>query len=50
MAGALTSNKMQILAAETNTLADDLLLLRYVAQRAGVAGRAVGRAAGRDLR
>jgi [protein-PII] uridylyltransferase len=30
MAGALTSNKMQILAAETNTLADDLLLLRYV--------------------
>ena len=31
MAGALTSNKMQILAAETNTLVDDLLLLRYVA-------------------
>jgi [protein-PII] uridylyltransferase len=31
MAGALTSNKMQILAAETNTLADGLLLLRYVA-------------------
>lgn len=31
MAGALTSNKMQILAAETNTLADNLLLLRYVA-------------------
>jgi [protein-PII] uridylyltransferase len=30
MAGALTGNKMQILAAETNTLADDLLLLRYV--------------------
>jgi [protein-PII] uridylyltransferase len=30
MAGVLTSNKMQILAAETNTLADDLLLLRYV--------------------
>ena len=31
MAGALTSNKMQILSAETNTLADGLLLLRYVA-------------------
>ena len=31
MAGALTSNKQQILAAETNTLADGLLLLRYVA-------------------
>jgi [protein-PII] uridylyltransferase len=31
MAGALTGNKMQILAAETNTLADGLLLLRYVA-------------------
>jgi [protein-PII] uridylyltransferase len=31
MAGALTSNKMQILAAETNTLADGLLLMRYVA-------------------
>ena len=31
MAGALTSNKMQILAAETNMLADGLLLLRYVA-------------------
>jgi [protein-PII] uridylyltransferase len=31
MAGALTSNKLQILAAETNTLADGLLLLRYVA-------------------
>jgi [protein-PII] uridylyltransferase len=30
MAGVLTSNKMQILAAETNTLADDLLLLRYL--------------------
>ncbi len=31
MAGALTSKNMQILAAETNTLADGLLLLRYVA-------------------
>lgn len=31
MAGALTSKNMQILAAETNTMADDLLLLRYVA-------------------
>jgi [protein-PII] uridylyltransferase len=31
MAGALTSNRMQILAAETNTLAGGLLLLRYVA-------------------
>jgi [protein-PII] uridylyltransferase len=31
MAGALTSNKMQILAAETNMLADGLLLVRYVA-------------------
>src|SRR3954451_6296126 len=31
MAGALTSKNMQIMAAETNTLADDLLLLRYVA-------------------
>jgi [protein-PII] uridylyltransferase len=31
MAGALTSNKMQILAAETNTLADGLQLMRYVA-------------------
>ena len=31
MAGALTSNKMQILSAETNMLADGLLLLRYVA-------------------
>jgi [protein-PII] uridylyltransferase len=31
MAGALSSSKMQILAAETNTLADGLLLLRYVA-------------------
>jgi [protein-PII] uridylyltransferase len=31
MAGALTSNNMQILAADTNTLPDDLLLLRYVA-------------------
>jgi [protein-PII] uridylyltransferase len=30
MAGALTSNKQQILAAETNALADGLLLLRYV--------------------
>jgi [protein-PII] uridylyltransferase len=30
MAGVLTSNKMQILAAETNSLADGLLLLRYV--------------------
>jgi [protein-PII] uridylyltransferase len=31
MAGALTSNKMQIMAADTNTLPDGLLLLRYVA-------------------
>jgi [protein-PII] uridylyltransferase len=31
MAGALTAKNMQILSAETNTLADDLLLLRYVA-------------------
>jgi [protein-PII] uridylyltransferase len=31
MAGALTSNRLQILAAETNTLADGLILLRYVA-------------------
>jgi [protein-PII] uridylyltransferase len=31
MAGALTAKNLQILAAETNTLADDLLLLRYVA-------------------
>jgi [protein-PII] uridylyltransferase len=31
MAGALTSNKLQILAAETNTLADGLQLMRYVA-------------------
>jgi [protein-PII] uridylyltransferase len=31
MAGALTSNRQQILAAETNMLADGLLLLRYVA-------------------
>jgi [protein-PII] uridylyltransferase len=31
MAGALTSNRMQILAADTNTLPDGLLLLRYVA-------------------
>jgi [protein-PII] uridylyltransferase len=31
MAGALSSKNMQILAAETNILADDLLLLRYVA-------------------
>jgi [protein-PII] uridylyltransferase len=31
MAGALTSKNMQILAAETNVLADGLLLLRYVA-------------------
>jgi [protein-PII] uridylyltransferase len=31
MAGALTSHGMQILSAETNTLADDLLLLYYVA-------------------
>ena len=31
MAGALTSNKMQILAAETNMLADGLMLMRYVA-------------------
>ena len=32
MAGALTGKRMQILAAETNTLSGDLLLLRYVAQ------------------
>jgi [protein-PII] uridylyltransferase len=31
MAGALTSNKMQILAAETNLLADGMVLMRYVA-------------------
>jgi [protein-PII] uridylyltransferase len=31
MAGALTSNKMQILAAETNMLADGMVLMRYVA-------------------
>jgi [protein-PII] uridylyltransferase len=31
MAGALSSKSLQILAAETNTLADGLLLLRYVA-------------------
>lgn len=31
MAGALTSNRMQILAAETNMLADGLMLIRYVA-------------------
>jgi [protein-PII] uridylyltransferase len=31
MAGALTSNRQQILAADTNVLADGLLLLRYVA-------------------
>jgi len=31
MAGALTGQRMQILAAETNTLAGELLLLRYVA-------------------
>jgi [protein-PII] uridylyltransferase len=31
MAGALTSNKQQILAAETDSLADGLVLLRYVA-------------------
>jgi [protein-PII] uridylyltransferase len=31
MAGALTGRRMQILSAETNTLANDLLLLRYVA-------------------
>jgi [protein-PII] uridylyltransferase len=30
MAGALTSNKQQILAAETDILADGMLLLRYV--------------------
>ena len=30
MAGALTAKNMQILSAETNTLAGDLLLLRYV--------------------
>jgi [protein-PII] uridylyltransferase len=31
MAGALTSHRMQILSAETNTLPGGLLLLRYVA-------------------
>lgn len=31
MAGALTSHGMQILSADTNTLSDGLLLLRYVA-------------------
>ena len=31
MAGALTSHGMQILSAETNTLADGMLLLHYVA-------------------
>lgn len=31
MAGALTGNKQQILAAETDMLADGLMLLRYVA-------------------
>lgn len=31
MAGALTSSKMQIVAAETNMLADGLMLMRYVA-------------------
>jgi [protein-PII] uridylyltransferase len=31
MAGALTSKNLQILAADTNILPDDLLLLRYVA-------------------
>jgi [protein-PII] uridylyltransferase len=31
MAGALTSNKMQIMAAETNMLADGLMVMRYVA-------------------
>ncbi len=32
MAGALTSHGLQILSAETNTLADGLLLQRYVAE------------------
>jgi len=32
MAGALSSKNMQILSAETNSLPDGLLLLRYVAQ------------------
>jgi [protein-PII] uridylyltransferase len=32
MAGALTSHGMQILSADTNTLADGLLLLRYVVE------------------
>jgi [protein-PII] uridylyltransferase len=39
MAGVLTSNNMQILAAETNTLADGLLLLRYVANEPESPGR-----------
>jgi [protein-PII] uridylyltransferase len=38
MAGALTSNKQQILAAETNMLADGLMLLRYVASEPEVPG------------
>jgi [protein-PII] uridylyltransferase len=39
MAGALTSNRMQILHAETNTLADGLLVLRYVAHEPESPGR-----------
>ena len=38
MAGALTGNKMQIMAAETNTLADGLLADALRGVRAGVAG------------
>jgi [protein-PII] uridylyltransferase len=40
MAGALTSKNMQILAAETNGLADGLLLLRYVAEEPESPGEA----------
>ncbi len=48
MAGALTSNKMQILAAETNTLADGLLLMRYVASEPEAPGEPSAGAARRD--
>src|SRR3954469_13479708 len=41
MAGALTSKNMQIMAAETNLLADDLLLLRYVAREPESPGKPV---------
>lgn len=42
MAGALTSNNMQILAAETNILADGMLLLRYVAYEPESPGKPAG--------